>query len=286
MIRLLSIRLLQAFMVAVLVGTLTFLSIILQIRTPLSPDQSVLWLFLGWLGDVLTFDLGSSIVSGEPVLDRVVQSLGNSISLAVGALILSLLIGPPLGIIAGLHRGGWVDRTLLLLSTAIRAIPQFVLAIILILIFAVAMDLLSTQGNATFANSILATATLALGLATFSSVAARDATLAITSSPHYASGRLEGLSAFTVFRRNGLRDLRGPIVTTLGVQLVYLMEGIIVVETAFALPGVGLELTRAIFERDTRMVQGMALAIGLMFVMLKTIVDLVNHAIDSRRSNS
>lgn len=286
MIRLLSLRLLHAFMVAVLVGTLTFISIILQLRTPLSPDQSVSWLFLGWLGDVLTFDLGSSIVSGEPVLDRVVQSLGSSISLAVGALILSLLIGPPLGIIAGLYRGGWTDRSLLLLSTAIRAIPQFVLAIIFVLIFAVAMGLLPTQGHATFAHSILPTVTLALGLAAVSSLAARDATLAVTSAPHYASGRHEGLSAFTVFRQQGLRDIRGPIVTALGAQLVYLMEGIIVVETVFAWPGVGMELVRAIAERDSRMMQGSALAIGLMFVLLKTIVDLVNHSIDSRGRNS
>ncbi|MGX0954761.1 peptide/nickel transport system permease protein [Pseudomonas viridiflava] len=286
MIRLLSFRLLQAFMVAVLVGTLTFLSILLQLRTPLSPDQSVLWLLLGWLGDVLTFDLGSSMVSGEPVLNRVAQSLGSSIPLAVGALILSLLIGPPLGIIAGLRTGGWVDRALLLLSTAIRAIPQFVLAIMLVLIFAVAMDLLPAQGHATFAHSILPTATLALGLAAVSSLVARDATLAITSLPHYASGQLEGLSVFTVFRRHGLRDMRGPIVTSLGVQLVYLMEGIIVVEAFFAWPGVGQDLVRAIFERDARMVQGTALALGLMFVMLKTIVDLANHSIDSRRSHS
>ncbi|SFB02211.1 peptide/nickel transport system permease protein [Pseudomonas sp. NFIX10] len=286
MIRLLSIRLLQAFMVPVLVGTLTFLSIILQLRTPLSPDQSVLWLFLGWLGDVLTFDLGSSIVSGEPVLDRVAQSLGSSIPLAVGASILSLLIGPPLGIIAGLRRGGWVDRALLLLSTAIRAIPQFVLAIILVLIFAVAMGLLPTQGHATFAHSILPTASLALALAAVSSLVARDATLAVTSAPHYASGRLEGLTAFTVFRQHGLRHIRGPIVTALGVQLVYLMEGIIVVETVFAWPGIGMELVRAIADRDSRMVQGSALGIGLMFVLLKTILDLVNHSIDSRRRNS
>ncbi|WP_095093713.1 ABC transporter permease [Pseudomonas sp. Irchel 3A5] len=286
MIRLLSLRLLQALMVVLLVAALTFMSIIVQSDASLPPDQSVMLLYFGRIGELLTFELGNSLVSGQPVLDTVIQGLGRSIPLAVGALILSLLIGTPLGIIAGLRAGGWVDRALVAMTTAIRAIPQFVLGILFILIFAVALAVLPPHGHATFAHSILTTVTLALGLAAVSSSVVRDATLAITSAPHYASGRHEGLSTFTVFRQHGLRDIRGPIVTALGAQLVYLMEGIIVVETVFAWPGIGMELVRAIAERDSRMMQGSALAIGLMFVLLKTIVDLVNHSIDSRRRNS
>lgn len=286
MIRLLSLRLLQALMVILLVAALTFLSIIAQSNASLPPDQSVMLLYFGRIGELLTFELGNSLVSGKPVLDTVIHGLGRSIPLAVGALILSLLIGIPLGITAGLRAGGWVDRALLIMSTAIRAIPQFVLGAILILIFAVALAVLPPHGHTTFAHSILPTVTLALGLAAVSSSVVRDATLAVTSAPHYASGRLEGLSAFSVFRQHGWRDIRGPLMTGLSAQLVYLMEGIIVVETVFAWPGIGLELVRAIVDRDSRMMQGTALAIGLMFVLLKTIVDLANHSLDSRRRNS
>ncbi|GFM81334.1 ABC transporter permease [Pseudomonas cichorii] len=286
MIRLLSIRLLHAVLVALLVGALTFLSIILQRGANSAPDQSLTSLFLGWMGDLLTFDLGKSLVSGESVVDKVAQGLSSSIPLALGGLILSLLIGPPLGVIAGLRRGGFVDRALLFLSTATRAIPQFVLGIILILIFAVAMAALPSNGSGTFAHAILPTASLALGLAAVSSVVARDATLAITSSPRYASERLEQHSAFAVLKQHGLRNIQGPLVASLGVQLVYLIEGVIVVETLFSWPGIGQGLVHAIVQRDVLMVQGTALAIGLMFVILKTVVDLANHSIDSRRRNS
>ncbi len=286
MIRLLSVRLLQAVWVALLVGALTFLSIILQRGANLPPDQSLMSLFFGWMGDLLTFDLGKSLVSGESVVDKVAQGLSSSIPLALSGLILSLLIGPPLGVIAGLRTGGFLDRALLFLSTATRAIPQFVLGIILILIFAVAMAVLPSNGNGTFAHSILPTVTLALGLAAVSAVIARDATSAITSSPQYASERLEGLSAFTALKQHGLRHIGEPLTASLGVQLVYLIEGVIVVETLFSWPGIGQGLVHAIVQRDVHMVQGTALAIGLMFVILKTVVDLANHSIDSRRRNS
>ncbi|WP_407315354.1 ABC transporter permease [Pseudomonas sp. nanlin1] len=285
MFRLLSLGLLQALMVVLLVAALTFLSIIAQSDASLPPDQSVMLLYFGRIGELLSVELGNSLVSGKPVLDTVIHGLGRSIPLAFGAVILALLIGTPLGIMAGLHRGGWLDRALLIISTAIRAIPQFVLGVILILIFAVALTVLPPHGHATFAHSILPTATLAVGLVAVSSSVVRDATLAATSAPHYAAGRLQGLSAFTVFSQHGWHAIRGPLVTGLSGQLVYLMEGIIVVETVFAWPGIGLELVRAIVERDSRMMQGSALAIGLMFVLLKTIVDLANHCIDSRRRN-
>ncbi|WP_122279974.1 ABC transporter permease [Pseudomonas syringae group genomosp. 3] len=311
MIRLLSFRLLQAVMVALLVGALTFLLMTLlpgdaayriaagrygydmvnsaaaeAVRAELNLDQSVLRRFFSWMGDLLTLDLGRSLVSGKPIVDVVAHELGSSIRLAIGAVALSLFIGPPLGIIAGLRPGGLLDRALLLLSTATRAIPQFVLGVILILIFAVTMAVLPSAGHGTFAHSILPTVTLALGLAAVSSCVARDATLAVASSTYYAFGRLKGLNAVTVFTQHGLRNIGVPVVTYLGVQLVYLIEGVVVVETLFAWPGIGHGLVHAIVQRDVPMVQGTALAMGLMFVMLNTVVDLANHTIDPRRRNS
>jgi peptide/nickel transport system permease protein len=97
---------------------------------------------------------------------------------------------------------------------------------------------------------------------------------------------LKGLSASQVFLRHGLRNIGVPLVTYLGVQLVYLIEGVVVVETLFAWPGIGHGLVHAIVQRDVPMVQGTALAMGLMFVLLNTCVDLANHLIDPRRSHA
>lgn len=276
MIRLLSVRLLHAVMVALLVGALTFLSVILQRGANVSPDESLPGLFFRWM-TLMIFDPDVSMISGESVADSVVQGLGHSITLAIGAMLISLIIGPALGIMAGLRPGALVDRTLLFLSTATRATAHFVLGIILLMIFAVALGVLPPGGHGTVAHSILPIATLALGLAAVSAPVARDATRAIVSSPHYASERRAGLSAFGALRQQGLRTILAPLVSGLGVQWVSLIEGVIVVEMLFSWPGIGRELVHAIVQRDVPMIQGTALAIGLMFVMLKLLGDLASH---------
>ncbi|MBK4998947.1 ABC transporter permease [Pseudomonas sp. S31] len=298
-------------MVAVVVGALTFMLMTLlpgdaayriaagrygydmvngaaadAVRAELSLDQPVIWRFLAWIKDLLSFDLGTSLVSGTPVTAVVLHELGSSVRLAIGAVILSFLIGPPLGIFAGLRPGGLLDRGLLILSTATRAIPHFVLGVILVFVFSVSLAILPSAGHGTWAHTVLPSLTLALGLAAVSSRVARDATVKVASSPFYAFGRLKGLRAVKVFTRHGLRNIGVPVVTYLGVQLVYLIEGVVVVETLFAWPGIGHGLVHAIVQRDLPMVQGAALAMGLMFVVLNTCVDLANHLIDPRRSEA
>ncbi len=285
MIRLLSVRLLQAVMVALLVGALTFLSVIVQRGASVPADESMASLFLRWML-VMIVDPGTSMISGESVVGSVAQALGHSITLAVSAMVLSLLIGPALGVMAGLRPAGRLDRILLFLSAATRATPPFVLGIILLMIFAVALGVSPRGGHGTWAQAILPTVTLALGLATMSSQVARDATLAVISSPHYAPRQRAGLIAFGALRQHGLRDIAGPLAIGLGVQWVYLIEGIVIVETLFSWPGIGRGLVHAIVQRDVPMVQGAALAIGLMFVMFKTMGDLASHAVHAHRSAS
>jgi len=311
MTRLLAFRLLQAGLVALLVGGLTFLFMNLlpgdaayriaagrygydlvdtaaaeAVRAELNLDQPLLWRFVTWIGDLLTLDLGHSLVSGKPVMDVVAHELGSSIRLALGAVCLSLLMGPPLGVVAGLRPGSLLDRGLLVLTTAIRALPQFVLGVIFVLLFAISWQLFPAAGHGTFWHSVLPTLTLALGLAAVSSRVARDATVEVAASAYYSFGRLKGLRGTGVFLRHGLRNIGVPVVTYLGVQLVYLIEGVVVVETLFAWPGIGHGLVHAIVQRDVPMVQGTALAMGLLFVILNTLVDLANHLIDPRGRNA
>ena len=305
--RLLAFRFLQAVMVALLVGALTFLLMSLlpgdaayriaagrygydmvstaaaeAVRAELGLDQPVIWRFLAWIGDLATLDLGQSLVSGKPVMEAVAHELGSSVRLAIGAVALSFVMGPPLGVLAGLRPGSGFDRCLLLLTTATRAVPHFVLGVVLVIVFAVSLGLVPSAGHGTFAHTVLPTLTLALGLAAVSSRVARDATIDVAASAYYGFGRLKGLSNFSLFTRHGLRNIGVPVVTYLGVQLVYLIEGVVVVETLFAWPGIGHGLVHAIVQRDVPMVQGTALAMGLMFVVLNTLVDLANHWIDPR----
>ena len=239
-----------------------------------------------WMTDLLRFDLGTSLVTGKPVIEEISMQLGHTIQLAIAAIVLSLFIGPPLGILAGLRPGGVLDRALMLVSTALRALPQFVVGLILIIVFGLSLNLLPAAGHTHGAHLILPALTLALGLAAVSNRVARDAMVAVSRSPYYAFGRTKGLSEWQVFSRHGLRNVAVPIVTYLGVQFVYLVEGVVVVETLFAWPGIGHALVHAIFGRDVPMIQGTALVMGLMFVALNALVDLFCHGIDPRRRSA
>jgi peptide/nickel transport system permease protein len=239
-----------------------------------------------WMADLLRFDLGTSLVTGKPVIEEIGMQLGHTLELALAAIVLSLFIGPPLGILAGLRPGGVVDRLLMLVSTGLRALPQFVVGLILIIVFGLTLDLLPAAGHTHGAHLVLPALTLALGLAAVSNRVARDAMVAVSRSPYYAFGRTKGLSEWQVFSRHGLRNVAVPIVTYLGVQLVYLVEGVVVVETLFAWPGIGHALVHAIFGRDVPMIQGTALVMGLMFVALNAQVDLFCHGIDPRRRSA
>ncbi len=311
MTRTLGYRLFQALLVALTVGVLTFIMVRAlpgdmayriaagrygydmvntdaanAVRTELGLDRGGAAALGQWFWDLVRFDLGVSVVSGEPVIDEVRHQLGHTVELALAAVLMSLLIGPPLGILAGLRPGGAIDRGLLLVSSTLRALPHFVVGLLLIIVLATGMGILPAAGHGEPQNLILPALTLALGLAAVSSRVARDAMAGVVSSPYYAFGRTKGLSEAQVFLRHGLRNVSVPIVTYLGVQFIYLIEGVVVVETLFAWPGIGHALVHAIFARDVPVIQGTALVMGLMFVLLNALVDLACYLIDPRRQTA
>ncbi|MCA1973155.1 MAG: ABC transporter permease [Caenispirillum sp.] len=308
MIRAVGYRLLQAALVALMVGLLTFVLVhalpgdmafriaagrygydwvdaaaAAAVREELGLDQPALVALGHWLWDLLRFDLGNSLVSGDPVMEEIRHQLGHSLTLAALAVGLSLLMGPPLGMLAGLRPGGLLDRLSLLLATVGRALPHFVIGILLVMLLAVQLNWLPAAGHGTLAHAVLPALTLALCLAAVSSRVARDAMAAVATSPYYAFGRTKGLSEPLVFLRHGLRNVGVPVVAYQGVQFVYLIEGVVVVETLFAWPGIGHALVHAIVARDVPMIQGTALVMGLLFVLLNAMVDLLCHLIDPRR---
>lgn len=302
-----AFRLLQAAGVALVVGVMSFLmmqampgdmayriaaarygydlasaELAEAVRAELSLDAGPLAQFLRWMSDLAQFDLGKSLVSGQSVWGEIAHQLGASLELAAMALVLSLLIGPPLGIYAGLNAGGRFDRTLLVIAAAFRAVPQFLLGLVLIVIFAVQFRLLPSTGYGQASHFLLPAGTLALGLAAASARITRDTMAAVEASPHYAFSRTKGLSEVQTLLRHGLRNIGAPVITYLGLQFVLLAEGVVVVETIFGWPGIGHALIHAVFHRDVPMVQGTALVMGLTFVVINAVVDLVARRIDPR----
>ena len=310
MIRLLGYRLLQAGFVALLVGGVTFVlmrslpgdmawriaagrygydhvdgAAARAVQQELGLDRPAWQALIDWFVQLLHLNPGLSLVSGAPVMEEIAHQLGQTLLLAAVALLISLLLGPPIGIIAGLRPGGWLDRLLLVLSTTLRALPHFVLGLILVLIFALTLGLLPSAGYGEVQHVLLPALTLALGLAAVSSRVACRAMRQVSGSAWYHFGRTKGLNERTLFWRHGLRNVSVPLVTYLSVQFIYLIEGVIVVETLFAWPGIGHALVHAIFARDVPMIQGSALVMGLLFVLLNALSDALCWWLDPRRKN-
>ena len=253
------------------------------VRIELGLDQPTSVQLLNWLGSLAQFDLGKSAVTGNRVSEELSVQLGHSLLLAGAGVGVSLLIAIPIGVAAGLRPGGLVGRISMGASVVLRAVPAFALGVLLMLALAVNMKLLPVAGFQSPKHIVLPALTLGLGLAAVSSRVVRDAVSAAMSAEWRLFSRTKGLSRWQTLRRHVLRNAALPVVTYVGVQLAYIIEGVVIVESIFSWPGIGHALVHAIFSRDVAMVQGTALALGLLYVSLNLAIDLSCHGIDPRR---
>ncbi|WP_111497247.1 ABC transporter permease [Marinobacter bohaiensis] len=245
-------------------------------------DRSAWELYLEWLRDLLHFNLGDSLVSGLPVAHEVGHFLGHSLFLAFVALVLAALLALPVGIYSAVRAHGWFDRLALFASTILRAQPVFVIGLILLLVFALELKLLPVAGFYDLRFVVLPAVALALALAAVSNRVVRHSAFDVIHSAFFRFARVKGLSYGQTFARHGLRNMAVPVIAFMGIQLVSLIEGIVMIESLFSWPGIGHGLAHAIFSRDVPMIQGAALAMGLIFVGLNLVIDIACYVIDPR----
>jgi peptide/nickel transport system permease protein len=253
-----------------------------QVRAELGLDRPSWARLLAWLGQLLTFDLGRTAVTGERVVDAIAHQLGATVLLAALSLCVALLIATPVGVWAGLNPGGVFDRVTAVASILLRATPAFLLGVLLILLVAVRMRAAPAVGHGSASNAFLPALTLGLVLASVLTRVIRNAVARTVASEAFQFARHKGLSTAAAFWRHGVRNAAAPVVAYLGVQTALLMEGVVVVESVFAWPGLGHALTHAVFERDVTMLQGVALSLGLIFVLISFLADVACRAIDPR----
>ncbi|MEF1310877.1 ABC transporter permease [Vibrio mytili] len=251
------------------------------VRQELNLDQGWLNSYLSWLVDLLQLNLGKSMVSGLPVSEMVMHQLGHSLLLAGCGIALSVLIALPLGTLSA-KKGGSFNALMVWCSTFTRAMPVFVLGLVLILIFAMEWKWFPVAGFGSWQHLVLPSLTLAISLAAVSNRVVHISVKNVLRSPFYTFSRVKGLSEKQTFFRHGLRNMAVPIVAFIGIQLVSVIEGIVMIESLFSWPGVGHGLAHAIFARDIPVIQGCALTMGILFVLLNSIIDVLCYWIDPR----
>ena len=306
--RIVGRRLVQAFLVSLMVSTLSFFMMRAlpgdaamrvaaaryghdlvtaraadAVRAELKLDRPVAGALLSWWGDVLRLDLGTSAVTAAPVVDEVFHQLSYTIRLALAAMGIALWAGVLLGILCGLWPESALDQICRALAAAIRAVPPFLLGLLLIVAFSVEMAALPAAGTTDSTSLLLPAITLAVGLAAGLSRVTRDALKSVTESGYFAFARTKGLSLGQTLLRHGLRNAAVPVTAYVGVQLAFLIEGVVAVETLFAWPGIGHALVHAIYARDVPMIQGTVMSMALLFIALSALADLAILAIDPRR---
>ncbi|MBV1789810.1 ABC transporter permease [Marinobacterium sp. D7] len=252
-----------------------------MVREELGLDQSGWSAYWQWLGDLMQWNLGNSLVSGLPVVDTLWHMLGHSLLLALTGMLIAALIAIPLGL-ASAYWGGWLNRLTLTLSTAMHALPVFVIGLLAVVLFALELAWLPVAGFGSAAHLVLPALTLALSLAAISNRVVHTEAQRVFSAPFFEFAQIKGLSPWQAFLRHGVRNISVPVVAFFGVQLITVIEGVVMIESLFSWPGIGHGLAHAIFARDIPLIQGAALTMGVLFVVLNTLVDLACHALDPR----
>ncbi|MBL5974563.1 MAG: ABC transporter permease [Candidatus Leucobacter sulfamidivorax] len=256
------------------------------VRAQYGLDKPFLVRYFDWLVGVLHLDFGQSILFREDVTTLLAPRIGNSLSLVLYSSLLILIGGLILGIVSGLKRGA-VDQTIMVATNAAQAVPSFVAAIILISIFSVGLGWFPVSGAGEgFLDRLwhLTLPAVAMALVTTAIVTriTRTAVQAEYRSEHVETARSRGIPDGLVIRRHVIRNGLIPIITVSGLVIASQISAAVVVETAFAIDGLGSYLVRAVEQRDFAIVQAISLIIVTMFVLANLVVDVLYMLIDPR----
>jgi len=234
-----------------------------------------------WKG-VLHGDLGKSIRFNQNVTKIVMQAYPATIRLTIASLVIALLLSIPAGVRSALKRNTWEDRVLSFVSLLGLSFPNFALGPILILFFAIKLGFLPVSGSGTLEHLILPAITMGGALAAILTRMVRTSMLEELGQDYIRTARAKGLSERAVVYKHALRNAMIPIVTVLGLQFGALLAGAIVTETIFSWPGIGRMTISAISSRDYYLVQGCILFIGLTYVLVNTMTDVMYSVLNPR----
>ena len=259
-------------------------------RAQLGLDLPPFTRFAQWLLRLLHGDLGASLANQRPIAELIGARLGNTLSLAALAALVSVPTALVLGMLAALYRNSWFDR--LLNTTALSAVsfPEFFVAYLLILVFSVKLGWFPSLSNlapdASFATilerSVLPVATLSLVVIAQMMRMTRASLINLLASPYIEMARLKGIRPSRIIWRHALPNALAPIVNVVALNLAYLVVGVVVVEVVFVYPGLGQLLVDSVSKRDIPVVQACSLIFAATYILLNTGADVLSIASNPR----
>jgi peptide/nickel transport system permease protein len=251
-------------------------------RTRLGLDDPVVEQYGRWVGNAARGDLGESLFSSQKVTDAIVQRLPATLSLAGGAIVLSVLIGLPAGIFSALFRGRWPDRLIGLGAASALAMPNYFIAKLLILFFAIWNPLFPATSFVPFTEDpwdwakhlILPWITLGLASSAVITRQLRSSLIGVLSQDYVRTARAKGLRGRTVVLKHASKNAAIPVVTVLGTQVAFALGGSVIVEQVFGIAGVGQLAISSVQKRDLPNIQGIVVMATLLVLFCNLLVDL------------
>jgi peptide/nickel transport system permease protein len=295
---LLAVSLLTFLIASLLPGDLAYVILgdqatpdkVAALRHDMGLDQPIWWRYLGWLGHVLEGDFGRSFRTGQTVLQAVAERLPVTFELMLLAELAALVIGIPLAIACAVRAGSAFDRIVTGSAFGMLSVPAFLAAILLIYFFAVELRWLPATGYVPFSEDplgnlrcfVLPALTLALGEWPVLMRVLRSDMIATLQEDYIAMARAKGLKPSRILLVHALKPSSLTLVTVTGINIGRLMGGTVIVESIFALPGIGRLLLGSIYTRDLIILQGVVLCVASGYVLINSIVDMFYAVLDPR----
>ena len=235
-----------------------------------------------WLGKATRGDFGTSLYFKSPVIELITDKIGNTIILSLGSLLFALALGVPLGVLSAVYQGGIVDRLALGIAVAGQALPNFFFALVLVMLFSVQLRWLPVSGSGTWAHFVLPTVALGYYITPPFMRIVRAGMVDALEMDFVRTARAKGLSKASIVLKHALANALVPVVALAGVQLGLLLGGSVVIETIFALDGLGYLAYQSITHKDFPVTQAILLMLSIAYVLLTLAADLINAWIDPR----
>ena len=255
---------------------------IAEVRAAYGFDRPLHEQYFKQLGLILRGDFGDSFRFREAAMPLVLERLPATLQLSLAAMVIALVIAIPAGILSAIYQNSPLDLLVTTLSTLGRAMPNFWIGIMLILLVAVHLRWLPPSGRDEPSAIILPAITLGTGIATTLARVLRSSMLEVMRKDYMTTAHAKGLKAWTVLLRHGLRNALISVVTVFGLQMAWLLGGSVVVEEVFAWPGLGRLILKSVLVRDLAVVQAGVLVFALVIMVANLLVDLLYAVLDPR----
>lgn len=253
-----------------------------QVRQTYGFDRPLPVQYASWLWKTVRGDLGESIYFKTPAGPLILDKLATTLSLGLASLGFALLISVPLGVLAALYKDSWIDRLCLAIAVVGQALPNFFFALLLIMLFSIAWGVLPVSGSDTWLHFVLPTIALGYYVAPAFMRLIRAGMVEVLQADYIRTARAKGLPASRVIFKHALRNAVVPVVALTAVQLGFLLGGSVVIETIFALDGLGYLAYQSITFKDYPVMQVIVLLLSLIYVVLTLISDVANAWLDPR----